>query len=267
MNGRNTLTSATLRMLSTVLFSLAILSCASQRRIVIAKKVYKSETLVIYRVSKNSFKHVSYKKTNDFGNVECNGLVIRNSDEVIIFDTPTNNESSRELIKWVEATLNCKINAIVPTHFHDDCLGGLQAFHDHGIPSYAYFRTIELAKESNYTVPKNSFKDSLRLQVGSEFTIVKFFGEGHTKDNVVGYFPSESVLFGGCMIRAIGMSRGYLADANVNEWSNTVERVKKGYPNTRIVVPGHGNHGDAELLDYTVNLYRAKNFGENQINK
>jgi metallo-beta-lactamase class B len=245
-----------LRTLLTALLLLTILSCTSQQGTRRSKTVYKSENLIIYQVSKNSFKHISYKQTNDFGNVPCNGLVVRNNNEAIIFDTPVNDETSKELIKWVEITLDCKINAIIPTHFHDDCLGGLKAFHDSEIPSYAYFKTIELAKENNYTVPKNSFKDSLRLEVGNESIIVKFFGEGHTKDNVVGYFPSEFILFGGCMIRAIGMNQGYLGDANVKEWSTTVEKVKKEYPNVRIVVPGHGNHGDIGLLDYTINLYK-----------
>jgi metallo-beta-lactamase class B len=256
-----------LRTLSTVLLSLIILSCASQKGTMRAKRVYKSENLIIYQVSKNSFKHISYKQTNDFGKVPCNGLVVSNNNEVIVFDTPVSEESSKELIKWVEATLDCKINAIIPTHFHDDCLGGLKVFHNNEIPSYAYFKTIELAKESNYTIPQNSFKDSLNLKVGNEFVMVKFFGEAHTKDNVVGYFPSEFMLFGGCMIRAVGMSKGYLGDANVKEWSNTVEKVKKQYPNVRIVVPGHGNHGNIELLDYTISLYKTKNFGESMLNK
>jgi len=220
------------------------------------KRVYKSENLIIYQVSKNAFKHISYKQTNDFGNVPCNGLVVRSNQEVVIFDTPVNDVSAEELIEWVTAKLGCKINAVIPTHFHDDCLGGLQAFHDHKIPSYAYFKTIELAKENNYTVPENSFQDSLRLGVGSEFAIVKFLGEGHTKDNVVGYFPSEFLLFGGCMVRALGVNKGYLGDANVQEWSHTVEKVKKEFPHARMVVPGHGDHGDTALLDYTINLYR-----------
>ncbi|MBS1732056.1 MAG: MBL fold metallo-hydrolase, partial [Bacteroidetes bacterium] len=117
------------------------------------KEVYKSGTLVITQVSKNAYVHVSYKQTNDFGNVPCNGLVVRSSDEVIVFDTPTNDKSAEELIRWIKEKLHCKINAVIPTHFHDDCLGGLKAFDENNIPSYANVKTIELAKENNYTVP------------------------------------------------------------------------------------------------------------------
>jgi metallo-beta-lactamase class B len=89
-----------------------------------------------------------------FGNVPCNGLIVSNNNEVVVFDTPTNDKNSEELIKWIKEILHCKINAIIPTHFHDDCLGGLKIFDENNIQSYAYFKTIQLGKENNLPVPK-----------------------------------------------------------------------------------------------------------------
>ena len=209
-----------------IVITLAILNCNSQKKGSFkAKELYKSNNLIITQIADNTFEHTSFKQTN----VPCNGLIVINSKEAIIFDTPTNDKSSTELIIWIKETLHCKINAIIPTHFHDDCLGGLKAFHENNIPSYAYFKTIELAKENNFVVPKNSFGDSLILKVGNENIIAKFFGEGHTKDNVVVYFPSEDVLFGGCLLKEIDATKGYLGDANVTDWSITVEKIKKEY--------------------------------------
>jgi metallo-beta-lactamase class B len=222
------------------------------------RQVYASKDLIITQVAANSFKHTSFKLTNDFGNVPCNGLVVRNGNEVIVFDTPTRNESSEELIKWIRDSLHCRVRAIIPTHFHDDCLGGLKSFHDHTIPSYANARTIELAMASQLTVPQNGFRDSLRLKVGSEHVVVKFPGEGHTKDNVVGYFPADRIMFGGCLVKELNASKGYLGDANLATWSATVEHVKKEFPNVSIVVPGHGEHGSRDLLDYTIRLFKVK---------
>ena len=231
------------------------------------KEIYKSKDLIVTRIAENSFLHTSFKQTNDFGYVPCNGLIVRNSNEVIIFDTPTNDKSSEELIKWIRDMLHCKINAIIPTHFHDDCLGGLKAFHENEIPSFAYFRTIELAKENSYVVPKNGFTDLLILKIGNEKIIAKFLGEGHTKDNIVGYFPSENVMFGGCLIKELNASEGYLGDANVADWSGTVRKVKNEFLNVKIVVPGHGKYGNGNLLDYTIKLFNTRAFGENQLNK
>ena len=221
-------------------------------------EVYRSEDLVIIQISYNAFLHTSYLQTNDFGNVPCNGLVVRNNNEVVVFDTPTNNKSAEELIKFIKQKLHCKINAVIPTHFHDDCLGGLASFHQYKIPSFGNFSTIEFAKASNAFVPQNSFNDSLRLNIGNTYAIVKYFGQGHTKDNVVGYFSNENILFGGCLIKELDATKGYLGDANVEEWSSTVEKVKQQYPNVKIVIPGHGDIGGIDLLDYTIKLFKTQ---------
>jgi metallo-beta-lactamase class B len=120
----------------------------------------------------------------------------------------------------------CKIKAIIPTHFHDDCLGGLGIFEKYQIPSYANEKTITLAKENDSILPQNGFKDSLSLALGNEKVSVKFVGEGHTVDNVVGYFPKDEIMFGGCLIKELGATRGYLGDANLKAWSSTVLEVK-----------------------------------------
>lgn len=241
-----------------IVVAITNLNCSSQKQEPFKpKEVYKTEDLIVTQIAENAFEHTSFKQTNDFGNVPCNGLIVRNNDEAIVFDTPTKDKSSEELIKWIKETLHCKINAIIPTHFHDDCLGGLKAFHENKIPSYAYFKTTELAKENKYVVPENSFNDSLRLKAGDESVIVKFFGEGHTKDNVVGYFPAENILFGGCLIKELEAGKGYLGDANVADWPNTVEKIKKEYPDVKIIIPGHGEYGNSKLLDYTINLFKT----------
>ncbi len=235
-----------------------ITGCGMQRKEeTTSKKLYQSKELIITQITENTFVHTSYKQTDSFGYVPCNGLVLRNHNEVVVFDTPTNNQGAAQLIRWITEKLDSKIVGVIPTHFHDDCLGGLAQFHENHIPSYAYVKTIELARENKYVIPQNSFTDSLTLQVGDEKVSVRFFGEGHTKDNVVGYFPSEHVLFGGCLIKELNATKGYLGDANVSDWSGTVEKIKAEYPKAAIIVPGHGTWGDKKLLDYTITLFKT----------
>lgn len=220
-------------------------------------EVYHSDDLSITQIAENAFVHTSFLQTNDFGKVPCNGMIIRDSKEVVVFDTPTNNKAADALIQYIQDKLQCKINAIVPTHFHDDCLGGLASFQEKKIPSYGNFKTIELTKANQVISPQNGFKDSQKLKLGNTFTTVTFFGEGHTKDNVVGYFPKEKILFGGCLIKELEATKGYLGDANVGAWSSTVEKIKQTYPDVRLVIPGHGKTGGRELLDYTIQLFKT----------
>jgi metallo-beta-lactamase class B len=182
-------------------------------------------------------------------------MIVANGNEAIVFDTPTDNETSRELIDWVTQSLKCKIIAVIPTHYHTDNLGGLDEFHRQGIASYTYNKTIRITEEQGLPVPQNGFDKRMELKVGNENVFIEFFGEGHTCDNIVGYFPPEDIMFGGCLIKEEGAGKGNLEEANVEAWSETVRKVKKQYPNVKKILIGHGKSGGIELLDYTINLF------------
>lgn len=225
--------------------------CAAQAK----KTFYKSETLTIEKLTEHTLLHISYLNTNDFGKVACNGMIVIDNGEALIFDTPADDNTSKELIDWVENNLNCKVRGVIVTHFHTDCLGGLAEFHNRQIPSYATNKTIALAKSHNWTLPQNGFDVELVTQVGRKKVLNKYFGEGHTQDNIVSFFATEKVLFGGCLIKAIDAGNGNLEDANVNDWSTTVKKIKNEFPKAKVIIPGHGKTGGQELLDYTIKLF------------
>ena len=237
-----------------VLILVLFFSCKPAKK---ADVGYASETLKIEQISPNVFMHISYLQTNDFGNVPCNGMVYFNNDEAIVFDTPTNDAVSKELINWIENEQKKTIKAVVVTHFHTDCLGGLQAFHNNDTSSYASNATINLVQQdAKKVIPKHSFNESTKLTIGKETVLLKFFGEGHTSDNIVGYIPNEKALFGGCLIKSLKAGKGHLEDANIKEWSTTVEKIQKEIPELAIVIPGHGKYGNDELLAYTIQLFK-----------
>lgn len=222
--------------------------------------VYETENLVIKRLSEHVYVHVSYLNTDDFGKVACNGMLVINEKEGVVFDTPTDTIASLSLLNFVVEELKSKIVAVVPTHFHNDCLGGITTFEKHNVPTYAHRLTIELLKKSGVVLskPVTEFRNKLSLKVGDKKVYVEYFGEGHTKDNVVAYFPSENTLFGGCLIKEVGASKGYLGDANTSAWAETVNKIKRNYPNIQTVIPGHGKVGNSRLLDYTTELFSIK---------
>lgn len=222
------------------------------------KVIYQTANLIITKLSANVFEHTSFLKTDDFGTVPCNGMIVRESDEAIVFDTPVDDVSSEELINWISETLHCKITAVVATHFHMDCLGGLQAFHQHGIPSYASAQTIELAKKNKFNIPENSIGNTFTFRVGTKEVHTRYFGKGHTSDNIVAYFPDEHTLFGGCLIKERKAGKGYLGDADTKEWPATVQQIKQAFPDVKTVIPGHGKTGNKKLLDYTIRLFEEE---------
>lgn len=223
-----------------------------------AYQPYETATLTIIQLTVHSFVHVTYLQSETFGKVACNGLVFIKNGEAIVFDTPTNDTVSFELMDWVEKKMKSRIKAVVINHFHEDCLGGLKAFHKRHILSYANIKTLELAAKKEFEVPQQGFELKQELKIGGQKIINQFYGEGHTKDNIVSYIPSENVLFGGCMIKEVGAGFGNLADANTKEWSKTVQKIKENIPNLTFVIPGHGKVGGVELLDYTIEKFKNK---------
>jgi len=218
--------------------------------------VYQSENLIIEKISENVYQHISYLQTNDFGKVGCNGMIVVHQNEAVVLDTPAEAESSAELIQFISAKLNAKINSVVATHFHADCVGGLDEFHKIGVPSYANHLTIDLLKNKEKNIPQISFEKELTLNIGNKNVYLNYFGEGHTKDNIVAYYPDEKTLFGGCLLKENGAGKGNLEDANEDDWAETVTKLKEKYPDIQTVIPGHGKRGGMALVDYTIALFQ-----------
>ena len=218
--------------------------------------IYESENLIVKKISQNSYIHVSYIQTETWGKVGSNGMIAVNHNQAIVFDTPTNDETSKELIDWITSKLKVKIVAVIPTHFHKDCLGGLDEFHKNNIPSYANIKTMELASQNNYSIPLHSFRKMKKLKLGKTFITLKHFGGGHTEDNIIAYFKDDKVIFGGCLIKSMTAGKGNLEDAKIEEWSSTVDKIIAAYPQVKIVIPGHGKHGGTELLDKTSLMFK-----------
>ncbi len=219
------------------------------------KIILQEQKLELEKVAEGAYIHRSFLQTDDFGAVACNGLIVYNQGEAIMLDTPTNPEATDLLITWIEDSLNCKLKSVVATHFHMDCLGGLDEVHRRRIPSYALKSTIALAEKNKFPVPQNGFSGTKSLPIGKIPVNLSYFGLGHTSDNIVAYVPDLRILFGGCLIKELDASEGYLGDADPAEWPNTVSKIRNAYPVVKFVVPGHGKYGDKTLLDYTIRLF------------
>lgn len=219
--------------------------------------IHETENLVITRLSNHIYTHISYLDTDDFGKVACNGMLVINESKAVVFDTPTTNQGSLELLNFVSKNMASKIIAVIPTHFHSDCFGGIEEFEKQNIQSYAHKLTIEMLKSRQQDFPQSihEFDEDFVLSLGDKKVYAEYYGEGHTKDNIIGYFPEDNALFGGCLLKSVGASKGYLGDANLEQWPKTVENVKSKYPKIEIVIPGHGKWGGTDLLDYTMELF------------
>ena len=214
--------------------------------------------LELQRLSSNLYIHTTPLETSTGQVFPCNGMIFIDGGEAIVFDTPVDDAGAEQLINWLQTEQKVTIKAVIPTHFHIDCLGGLAAFHKAGIKSYANAATQALAVADGKVIPQETFEGKLSLTIGQKSIECWHPGEAHTKDNVVAWVPSKKALFGGCMLKSMGAGKGNLADANVNTWSASLLAVKEKYPKLKFAVPGHGASGGVELLDFTIQLFGPK---------
>lgn len=82
-----------------------------------------------------------------------------------------------------------------------------------------------------------------------------YLGEVYIKDNIVVWVFSRKVLFGGCMLKVLGVGKGNLVDVNVEIWSVSMEVVKKRYLNLKLVIFGYGELGGMEFLDFIIKMF------------
>ena len=240
------------------LFVLCVLCYLILRPFVVngQEKIIINDSLWVLKIKPNVLQHVTQQYYPAFGRFTSNGLIYVDENEAIVLDSPYSVFQSEQLLNWFDVNYpDVKIVGIVVNHFHEDALGGLSAFHRRKIPSYSHRLTRKLLKADQHALrPMHTFNDELILKVGSSSLVNYYFGEAHAPDNIVSYLPREKVLFGGCMLKALNASKGNLSDANLKEWPITVAKVRKRI-DAEYVIPGHGDGGGVELLDYTIKLF------------
>ena len=209
-----------------------------------------------------------------------NVLVVRMPDRtVVICSSPFESDATRTLVAWVNATLQPTRIIAINTHFHRDGTGGNEAFRALGVTSYASELTQRLLREkgephrldaaqgfkdedkrrrvlSTALVPADhtfDAREGLDLSFAGEHVRVIHPGAAHSPDNVLVFFPTRALLFGGCMIKSVA-EIGYVGDADLVHWEAAVEVARALHPD--VVVPGHGAVGGRELFDVTVKAVR-----------
>jgi metallo-beta-lactamase class B len=215
--------------------------------------------LRVERITDDVWRHVSYEHLEQFGRTSGNGLVLVSEGSAALVDTPWTEAQTHALFDWASRAFGAKIEVVVVTHSHPDCMGGLTAAHEHGAVSYSSEATAELARRDGKTRPRHTFTDSMTVPFGRQFLTLEAVGPGHTTDNIVVWVPEASLLYGGCLVRSgSAASLGYTDEADLDRWPGTIRELARRYASARIVVPGHGPPGGLELLDHTLDLLGAR---------
>jgi len=221
-----------------------------------------SNDIQLVAIKDSVYMHTSWYEVPNFGRVGANGLIIVKNGEAIMVDTPWDNNQTKKLTEFLDDSLNVKVVKLISGHYHDDCLGGLEYLKSKGVESIANSATVAICKRDSIPVPSTPFTDSLTIDFNGLQVECRYFGGGHSSDNITVWIPEKRVLFGGCLIKSADANNlGYTGEAVVDQWDSTVRKILDKYNNIEVVVPGHGNYGDSRLLTHTIDLvekYRLK---------
>jgi metallo-beta-lactamase class B len=210
------------------------------------KTIKVSKGLTLTRLNTNTYIHTADNS---------NGLIYIVNNEAVIISTSSSDSITSELLEYIKTELKAKVIACIADHWHADAMEGIDVLHQQNIATYSHRLTQKIAKNKGLPEPKNTFEDSLVLSVGDKKIVARYFGPSHSADDIVVWLPNEQILFGSCGVKSLNGWVGNIADAHLDEWSTTIQKVKTTYPNAKTVVPGHGKHGDASLLSYTIKLF------------
>ena len=204
--------------------------------------------------------HVTWENSEKFGRFPSNGMIIIRNGQAIMIDTPMDNDKTKRLTEYLEDSMHVELTKLIIGHFHDDCLGGLGYIQSKEIESIANSMTVEKCKEFGMPIPSTSFTDSLIFNFNGEQIVCRYFGSGHTIDNITVWIPGKKILFGGCLIRSYNSKGlGNLADAVLADWDVTIRKLMAMYFDIKTVIPGHGDFGGNELLTHTIELVKKQN--------
>lgn len=219
------------------------------------EKIVIDNDIQLIHLQDSVYVHVTWHYLDNYGRFPSNGLIVIKNGQALMIDTPMDNDKTERLTRFLKDSMSVDLTKLIIGHFHDDCMGGLEYLQSIGIESIANSMTITKCKEIGLPIPSITFTDSLTFDFNGEQIDCRYFGAGHSFDNITVWIPYKKILFGGCLIKSINSKGlGNLSDAVVNNWDMTVKKVMKEYPEIKTVIPGHGDFGGIELLTYTIEL-------------
>lgn len=215
-----------------------------------------SPQLQVQQLADGLWLHRSEQTLSNGAVFTSNGLLLDTPEGIWLLDTAWGFYPTRDLLHFIETVLKRPVVKAIATHAHDDRTGGAIALAEYKIPLQVTAQTAAIAAKDGIG-PLQSKTD---LAVGAMYQDgpVQWFypGPGHTADNIVLWLAQYQLLHGGCFVKAPRYpGLGNIADADVAAWPVSLQRLKSAYPQIKIVVPGHGNIGDAGLLDYSLQLF------------
>lgn len=210
--------------------------------------------LSIYHLTGDFYIYTTYKPVD--GNlIPSNSVYLLTDNGVVMFDTPWDSTQFKPLEDSIWNKHHKKVALCISTHFHIDRTAGLEFLNQQGIKTYSSKQTYDLCSARNEKQAAFYFINDTVFKVGNHTFQTYYPGEGHSPDNIVIWFDKEKILYGGCFVKSTeNNSLGNIADANLKEWSISISKTMKKFPEPKYVIPGHYSWENNNGLKHSLEL-------------
>lgn len=217
--------------------------------------------LKISHLTGNFYIYTTYN-TYEGSKIPANGMYLLTNSGAVLFDTPWDTTQFKPLMDSIKLKHGKSLILCFATHWHSDRTEGLTYYKQQGVKTYTTLLTDVWSKKNNKKRAEFLIKNDTTFNVGGYSFELYYPGEGHTADNIVVWFNKEKILYGGCLIKgAEAENLGYLGDANVSEYENTLIKVQKKYPNAKFIIVSHHNWNNVNALKHSIKLARKLKVG------
>ena len=188
------------------------------------------------------------------GKVASNAFFVITSYEVILAGAHFIPEGVAELLQAIAKITPLPVSQVVLTHHHKG-----SNYIDFDLPEKA-----EIVVSTNvwqalkgetreFKNPTVVFENSLTLNRGKTSLVIINTGPGHSSGDIIIYMPKEGILFASDLL--FNDSFGYMGEASIHEWGETLELMEQLAPVK--VIPGVGKVSDGTLISSFKLFYRA----------
>lgn len=229
--------------------------------------------LVIQKISDQIYALVgetTQRSPTNFGNNSTHGVIITN-EGVVLVDSGASYLGAQEIHRAVQALTDQPIKIVINSGGQDHRWLGNDYFLKLGARIIASDKTRQdqqarvdyhldrlggLIKQSlDGTVPvfaKQTFDESLKLNLGGVNLELYHFGPAHTVGDIVLWLPSEQVMFTGDVVfndRMLGVGPA----RNIRSWIEVFDKMATFKP--KYIVPGHGKVSDLPTATKNTQAY------------
>ncbi len=194
------------------------------------------------------------------------GIII-GRDGVLVIDTGMGPKNAETVLGEVKKITSERIAYLTVTHFHPEHGMGAQSFPAGTTIIYPGAQKTELVEKGaaiinlfngfsteiadllkpvRITMPNVTFAEEAEINLGDFQVRLLHWGPAHTRGDEFVFLPKQSILFGGDVVVNRFFPIMPDSDASGANWIRMLERLEKLNP--AIVVPGHGEVGDASLI-------------------